>query len=87
MNDNILEIRDLEIQYVTEEGIVRAVNNVDLEVRRGSAVGLVGETGAGKTTTCLGILNLISQITMVFGMKLKVNIIICEPQWSTKNMH
>ena len=63
MNDNILEIRDLEIQYVTEEGIVRAVNNIDLDVPRGSAVGLVGETGAGKTTTCLGILNLISQTT------------------------
>ena len=63
MSENILEIRNLEIQYVTEEGVVRAVNGIDLDVAGGTAVGLVGETGAGKTTTCLGILNLISQTT------------------------
>ena len=63
MEDNILEIKNLEVQYVTEDGIVRAVNHIDLNVKQGSTVGLVGETGAGKSTTCLSILRLISQTT------------------------
>ena len=48
--DNILEIKDLVVRYETEDGIVRAVNSVNLALERGAAVGLVGETGAGKTT-------------------------------------
>ena len=63
MSDNILEIKDLTIQYVTEEGVVRAVNSIDLSIAPGTSMGLVGETGAGKTTTCLGILNLLSSAT------------------------
>ena len=56
---NILEIKDLTIEYVTEEGTVHAVNNVNLVIGEGKTLGLVGETGAGKTTTALGILNLV----------------------------
>lgn len=51
MNDILLDIRDLEVSYDTEDGIVRAVNGIDLQVRRGKTLGIVGETGAGKTTT------------------------------------
>ena len=57
--ENLLEIKDLNIHYVTDEGVVRAVNNLNLTLRRGETIGLVGETGAGKTTTALGILQLI----------------------------
>ena len=57
--DNILEIKGLTIEYVTEEGTVHAVNNIDLSIGEGRTLGLVGETGAGKTTTALGILNLV----------------------------
>jgi len=57
--ENLLEIKDLNIHYVTDEGVVRAVNDLNLTLRRGETVGLVGETGAGKTTTALGILQLI----------------------------
>lgn len=63
MNEQVLEIKNLEIQYVTEEGVVRAVNGIDLSIARGTSMGLVGETGAGKTTTCLGILRLLSSAT------------------------
>lgn len=56
---NMLEIKDLTIHYVTDEGTVEAVNHINLEIDKGETLGLVGETGAGKTTTALGILNLV----------------------------
>ena len=59
MSDNILEIKDLAIHFYTEDGDVAAVNGIDLALRRGDTLGLVGETGAGKTTTAKGILRLI----------------------------
>ena len=57
----ILEIKDLAIQFNTDDGCVRAVNHIDLVVEEGDTLGLVGETGAGKTTTALGILRLIDE--------------------------
>ena len=56
---SLLEIKDLSIHYVTENETFRAVNHVSLAIEEGETLGLVGETGAGKTTTALGILNLI----------------------------
>ena len=58
---NILEIKDLTIQYVTGDEVVRAVTNVSLTIPVGKTLGLVGETGAGKTTTALSILNLVPE--------------------------
>ena len=59
MNDNFLDIKDLHIHYVTQEGTVKAVNGVNIKLNKGETLGLVGETGAGKTTTALGVLRLI----------------------------
>ncbi len=56
---SLLEIRRLKIQFNTDTGVVKAVNGVDLDIEEGESLGLVGETGAGKTTTALGIMNLI----------------------------
>ncbi len=56
---SMLEIKDLTIHYITDDGVVKAVNGINLEVDKGETLGLVGETGAGKTTTALGILNLV----------------------------
>lgn len=55
----LLEIKDLAIHYFTDSGVVRAVNSLTLSVDAGETLGLVGETGAGKTTTALGIMNLV----------------------------
>ena len=56
---NLLEIRDLVVEFHTDDAIVHAVNGVNLKIKQGETLGLVGETGAGKTTiarTILGIL-------------------------------
>ena len=55
----LLQIQDLSVEYVTDDGTVHAVSRLDLEVDRGESLGLVGETGAGKTTTALSILRLL----------------------------
>ena len=59
VEEPLLEIKNLTIHYITDDGVVRAVNNLDFAVNKGETIGLVGETGAGKTTTALGILNLV----------------------------
>ena len=59
----LLEIRDLTIQYVTEGEVVHAVNHVSLTIPKGRTLGIVGETGAGKTTTALSILRLLPKYT------------------------
>ena len=56
---SLLEIKDLSIRFNTDTGVVHAVNGVSLSIGKGESLGLVGETGAGKTTTALGILRLI----------------------------
>ena len=59
MSEKILEIKDLVVHYETDEEVVEAVNNITLELKKGEILGLVGETGAGKTTTALSILGLL----------------------------
>ena len=55
----VLEVKDLVVHYVLEEETVEAVNGVSFSLRKGETLGLVGETGAGKTSTALAILNLV----------------------------
>ena len=59
MADNVLEIKDLVVHYETDDGCVEAVNGLSISIGRERTLGLVGETGAGKTTTALSILNLV----------------------------
>jgi oligopeptide/dipeptide ABC transporter ATP-binding protein len=59
MTDTILEVRDLSISFDGDEGVVRAVDRVNFTIQRGEILGLVGESGAGKTVTSEAILRLI----------------------------
>jgi len=54
-----LEIKDLVVQYAVEDGTVRAVDHLNMELGFGETLGFVGETGAGKTTTALAVMRLI----------------------------
>ncbi len=54
-----LEVQGLHVHYITDTAVVKAVNGVSFALDKGETLGLVGETGAGKTTTALSILRLI----------------------------
>ncbi len=62
MND-ILEVRDLFVTYTSNEETVRAVNGISFALAKGKTLGIVGETGAGKTTTALSIMRILPELT------------------------
>jgi len=59
LSKELLNIEKLVIKFFTDDGVVEAVNGVNLSLNTGETLGIVGETGAGKTTTALGIMKLI----------------------------
>jgi peptide/nickel transport system ATP-binding protein len=59
MNENLLEIRNLSVEYHTDDAVIYAVNNIDLSIKKGETLGLVGETGAGKTTIAKSVLRIL----------------------------
>lgn len=62
-NNRLLEVENLTVEYDTEEGIVHGVNGVSFSLNRGETLGLVGETGAGKTTIAKAILQVLPEAT------------------------
>ena len=62
-NEMILEVKDLEVVYETKEETVHAVNHIDFSLNKGETLGMVGETGAGKTTTMLALMRLLPERT------------------------
>lgn len=61
MAERLLEIKNLSVNYNTEISTVYAVNGLSIDLNYGETLGLVGETGAGKTTTCLSIMGLLPE--------------------------
>jgi peptide/nickel transport system ATP-binding protein len=57
--EDLVRIRDLTVRFYTYEGVVHAIDDLDLDIRQGETLGIVGETGSGKTMTALAILRLI----------------------------
>jgi peptide/nickel transport system ATP-binding protein len=61
MGEKLLEIKNLAVSYHSDGVVFHAVNGIDLDMDHGKILGLVGETGAGKTTTALSIMNLLPE--------------------------
>jgi peptide/nickel transport system ATP-binding protein len=60
MGERLLEIKGLKTYFFTDEGVVRAVDGIDLHIDKGETLGVVGESGCGKTVTALSIMKLIA---------------------------
>ena len=70
----VVDIRDLEVEYRTDTGVVHALNGFELQLEKGKTLGLVGETGAGKTTAGLAMLQLIpAPPGVITGGSIKIN--------------
>ncbi|SCY21615.1 ABC transporter ATP-binding protein [Alkaliphilus peptidifermentans] len=61
MTNKLLRIEDLYVEYETDDATMHAVNGLDLEIEEGETLGLVGETGAGKTTAALSVMKLLPE--------------------------
>ncbi len=59
LNENIIQVRNLSVEFRTDDGIVKAVKNISFDIPRGKTVGLVGESGSGKSVTSLATMRLI----------------------------
>ena len=72
--DNVLEIENLETCFFTDNGVVRSVNKISFDVPKNSIVGLVGESGCGKSVTSLSIMQLVqSPQGQVVGGQIRFN--------------
>ncbi|MGN0968607.1 MAG: ATP-binding cassette domain-containing protein, partial [Oscillospiraceae bacterium] len=74
MSENFLEIKDLRVEYSSGGQIVKAVNGVNIDLAKGETLGLVGETGAGKTTIAKAILRILPEPpAKVAGGEIRMN--------------
>ncbi len=69
----VLDVKNLRIHYETPKGDVIAVNGISFQVYRGEIVGLVGESGCGKTTAAMGILQLVQSPGRILGGEILIN--------------
>ena len=69
--DALLSLRELRVEFVNDAGVARAVDGVHLDVRAGSTVALVGESGCGKSATALAVMGLIAQPGRICGGEIR----------------
>ena len=65
--DDLLTVRELSVDFPTEDGVVHAVRNVSYDLRRGEVVGVVGESGSGKSVSSMAILGLLPKTARISG--------------------
>ena len=67
MTDYVLQVKDLDVQYFTDAGVVYANNKVSFNLSPGERLGLVGESGSGKSTMALALLRMIKEPGRIAG--------------------
>ncbi|MCB0121979.1 MAG: ABC transporter ATP-binding protein, partial [Caldilineaceae bacterium] len=67
MSKPVLRVKDLDVRYYTDAGIVPAADKINFELKPGERLGLVGESGSGKSTTALAILRMIKPPGRISG--------------------
>ncbi|WHY59689.1 ABC transporter ATP-binding protein [Cytobacillus firmus] len=72
-NDTLLEVKDLKTHFFTEDGVIPSVNGVSFTVKKGETIGIVGESGCGKSVTSLSILQLVSKPGRIVGGQILLN--------------
>ena len=73
MTENVLEVNDLTMHYMTRKGPVFAVDNVTFSLKRGESLGLVGESGCGKTSIAISLLKLLPENANILGGEIRLN--------------
>ena len=68
-SDNVLEVRDLVTYFFLRRGVVKAVDGVSFDLKRGEVLGLVGESGCGKSLTALSIMRLLAEGQRTHGAR------------------
>ena len=70
---SLLEVRDLKTHFRTDDGIVKAVDGVSFSVEKGQTLGIVGESGCGKSVTCLTIMGLNPKVNTISSGEVRFN--------------
>lgn len=73
MNDILLEVNNLTVDFTTEEGVFKAINGISYSLERGQCLGIVGESGSGKTVSSLALMRLIPRSGKISGGELIFN--------------
>ncbi|NOZ26752.1 MAG: ABC transporter ATP-binding protein [Chloroflexi bacterium] len=67
MSEPLVEVRDLKVQFDVREGIIKAVDGVTFDIKRGQTLGVIGESGCGKSVTARAILNMVPRPGKIVG--------------------